>query len=87
MRISISMISKMPSNGMPTLPSTTSSGQPSGKRNVTYIPPTSTNLFNKSSSVTTAKSDKDAEINTRNVFAAAIFGAITFVHSYLLFRK
>ena len=54
---------------------------------IAYIPPSSTNLFNKSPSATTAKSDKDAEMNTRNVFAAAIFGAITFVHSYLLFRK
>ena len=53
-----------------------------GSAGVSYIPPSSQILQREFSKKET--SEEESVRITRNVFAAAIFGFATFVHSYLL---
>jgi hypothetical protein len=52
---------------------------------IPIIPPTSQMLQRERPTRETA--EEESVRTTRNVFGAAIFGVITFIHTYVLFKK
>jgi hypothetical protein len=68
-----------------TSQSTKTSRTQSGSASVPYIPPSS-QMIQREAPKKETEQEESVRI-TRNVFAAAIFGFATFVHSYILSRS